>query len=91
MCKTQRDEYEKYWDDISPFIKYGCVRDVKFADKMMDYMLFKDLDDKYLTLKEYVEKNKLAAEEKSEEEKTGDENAAETAEEPAAETADEAA
>ena len=81
MCKTQREEYEKYWDDISPFIKYGCVRDVKFADKMMDYMLFKDLDDKYLTLKEYVEKNKLAAEEKSEEEKTGEENAAESAEE----------
>ena len=62
------------------------MRDVKFADKMMDYMLFKDLDDKYLTLKEYVEKNKLAAEEKSEEEKseeekTGEENAAESAEE----------
>ena len=57
MCKTQREEYEKYWDDIAPFIKYGCIRDVKFADKMMDYMLFKDLDGKYLTLKEYVEAN----------------------------------
>ena len=73
MCKTQREEYEKNWDDISPFIKYGCVRDVKFADKMMDYMLFKDLDDKYLTLKEYVEKNKLVAEEKTSEEESGTE------------------
>jgi molecular chaperone HtpG len=63
MCKTDRENYEKNWDDISPFIKYGCIRDFKFADKMMDYMLFKDLDDKYLTLKEYVEKNKLAAKE----------------------------
>ena len=78
MCKTQREDYEKYWDDISPFIKYGCVRDVKFADKMMDYMLFKDLDDKYLTLKEYVEKNKLAAEEAEKKEAdSSEENAAE--------------
>ncbi len=59
MCKTQREDYEKYWDDIAPFIKYGCIKDTKFADKMMDYMLFKDLDDKFLTLKEYSEKNKI--------------------------------
>ncbi len=60
MCKTDRDAYEKNWDDIAPFIKYGCIRDTKFADKMMDYMLFKDLDGKYLTLKEYEEKNGIA-------------------------------
>lgn len=61
MCKTDRENYEKNWDDISPFIKFGCIRDNKFADKMMDYMLFKDLDGKYLTLKEYEEKNGIAA------------------------------
>ncbi len=57
MCKTDKENYEKYWDDISPFIKFGCLKDEKFCDKMMDYMLFKDLDHKYLTLKECVEKN----------------------------------
>ena len=60
MCKTDREAYEKNWDDIAPFIKYGCIRDTKFADKMMDFMLFKDLDGKYLTLKEYEEKNEIA-------------------------------
>ncbi|MDO4803985.1 MAG: molecular chaperone HtpG [Lachnospiraceae bacterium] len=89
MCKTQREEYEKYWDDISPFIKYGCVRDVKFADKMMDYMLFKDLDDKYLTLKEYIEKNKLAAAEEKAAEETPD-DAAEEADSEAPEETEEA-
>ncbi len=59
MCKTDRENYEKYWDDISPFIKYGCIRDTKFADRMMDCMLFRDLDDKYLTLAEYEEKNNI--------------------------------
>lgn len=68
MCKTDRENYEKYWDDISPFIKYGCIKDTKFADKMMDFMLFKDLDGKYLTLKEYEEKNKLGVEEEKKEE-----------------------
>lgn len=57
MCKTDKENYEKYWDDISPFIKFGCLKDEKFCDKMMDYILFKDLDHKYLTLKECVEKN----------------------------------
>jgi molecular chaperone HtpG len=57
MCKTDKENYEKYWDDISPFIKFGCLKDEKFCDKMMDYMLFKNLDHKYLTLKECVEKN----------------------------------
>ena len=52
MCKTDKESYEKYWDDISPFIKYGCLKDEKFCDKMNDYILFKNLDDKYLTLPE---------------------------------------
>ncbi len=59
LCKTKREEYEKYWEDISPFIKYGCIRDDKFADKMMDHILFRDLDDAYLTLTEYKEKNRI--------------------------------
>ena len=54
MCKTDRENYEKYWDDINPFIKYGCLKDEKFCEKMSDYILFKDLKDKYLTYKEYV-------------------------------------
>ena len=54
MCKTQRDDYEKYWDDISPFIKFGCIKDTKFSDKMMDYILYKDLDGKYQTLKDLL-------------------------------------
>jgi molecular chaperone HtpG len=67
MCKTDREEYEKYWDDISPFIKYGCIKDTKFADKMMEFILFKDLDGKYLTLKEYKEKNQIPDEEEKKE------------------------
>ncbi|MBO5487712.1 MAG: molecular chaperone HtpG, partial [Eubacterium sp.] len=55
MCKTDRENYEKYWDDISPFIKFGCLKDEKFKEKMKDYVLFKDLDDKYSTLSEYLE------------------------------------
>ncbi len=60
MCKTAREDYEKYWDDISPFIKFGCLKDGKFSDKMMDYILFKNLDGKYLTLKDCIEANKPA-------------------------------
>ncbi len=55
MCKTDRENYEKYWDDISPFIKYGCLKDQKFQEKMKDFILFKDLDDKFMTMKEYLE------------------------------------
>lgn len=58
MCKTDKENYEKYWDDISPFIKFGCLRDEKFNDKMNDYILFKNLDGKYLTLPEYLEAGK---------------------------------
>ena len=57
MCKTKRDEYEKYWDSISPFIKFGCLKDEKFCDKMKDAILFKNLDHKYLTLKDCIEEN----------------------------------
>ncbi|MCR5691130.1 MAG: molecular chaperone HtpG [Eubacterium sp.] len=55
LCKTDRENYENYWDDISPFIKFGCLRDEKFKDKIKDYVLFKDLDDKYSTLTEYLD------------------------------------
>ena len=58
MCKTDRESYEKYWDDISPFIKYGCIKDSKFSEKMNDYILFKNIDGKYLTLKDCIEENK---------------------------------
>ena len=57
MCKVDKENYEKYWDDISPFIKFGCLKDEKFCDKMMDYVLFKNIDHKYLTLKECIEEN----------------------------------
>ena len=57
MFKTDRENYEKYWDDISPFVKYGCLKDEKFGDKMKDAVLFKDLDGKYLTAEEYLKKN----------------------------------
>ena len=55
MCKTDRENYEKYWDDISPFIKFGCIKDEKFCERMMEYVLFKDLDGKYTTMNEYLE------------------------------------
>ena len=58
MCKTEKESYEKYWDDINPFIKYGCLKDDKFFEKMKDYILFKNLDGKYLTLPECLEENK---------------------------------
>ena len=67
MCKTDREAYEKYWDDISPFIKYGCIKDSKFAEKLHDYILFKDLNDKYLTLKDCIEANKPQKEDAGEE------------------------
>lgn len=64
MCKTDRENYEKYWDDINPFIKFGCIKDEKFCERMMDYVLFKDIDGKYTTMKEY-----LGTDEKKEEPK----------------------
>ena len=75
MCKTDRESYEKYWDDISPFIKFGCIKDNKFADKMHDYILFKNIDGKYLTLKDCIEENKKDqnVEEKAEDTKEAEE------------------
>ena len=55
MCKTEKEEYDKYWDDISPFIKFGCLKDDKFCERMNDYILFKNLDGKYMTLPECLE------------------------------------
>ena len=72
MCKTEKDEYDKYWDDISPFIKFGCLKDDKFCEKMTDYILFKNLDGKYLTLPECLEVNKTDPDEISEEEQKTD-------------------
>ena len=77
MCKTDKENYEKYWDDISPFIKFGCLKDEKFCEKMSDYVLFKNLDHKYMTLKECIEKNGGKAEPQ---EKTEGENAEQSAE-----------
>jgi molecular chaperone HtpG len=54
MCNTDLENYEKYWDDISPFVKFGCLKDQKFCDKMMDSILFKNLDHKYLSMKELI-------------------------------------
>ncbi|MCD7762645.1 MAG: molecular chaperone HtpG [Lachnospiraceae bacterium] len=54
MCKTDRESYEKYWDDISPFIKYGCIKDSKFSEKMNDYILYKDIDGKYQKLEDLL-------------------------------------
>ena len=63
MCKTDRENYEKYWDDINPFIKFGCIKDSKFNDKMKDYIIYKNLDGKYVTLDDYL----AAAKEKNHE------------------------
>ena len=62
MCKTDRENYEKYWDDISPFIKFGCIKDAKFGEKIMDYVLYKNLDGKYLTIKDLVKEEEKMAE-----------------------------
>ena len=91
MCKTEKEEYEKYWDDISPFIKFGCLKDDKFCEKMTDYILFKNLDGKYLTLPECLEVAKSDPEEQEETAGAGESDAsAENADENApAETAGE--
>ena len=74
MCKTEKEEYEKYWDDISPFIKFGCLKDDKFCEKMTDYILFKNLDGNYMTLPECLEVNKIDPDEVGEEGSATDEN-----------------
>ena len=75
MFKTDRENYEKYWDDISPFLKFGCLKDEKFGNKIKDSMLYKNLDHKYLTLEEYLKETADPADE----ENTDAENTAETA------------
>ncbi|MCR5654361.1 MAG: molecular chaperone HtpG [Lachnospiraceae bacterium] len=67
MCKTEKEEYEKYWDDIAPFIKFGCLKDDKFCEKMTDYILFKNLDGNYMTLPECLEVKPIDPDEKDEE------------------------
>ena len=81
MCKTDRETYEKYWDDINPFIKFGCLKNTKFSDRMMDYILYKNLDGKYLTLEDYLKENETEEEAKEEAETVIEENKEETAEE----------
>ena len=56
--KTDRENYEKYWDDISPFIKFGCLKDEKFGEKMKNSMLYKNLDHKYMTLEDIIKEAK---------------------------------
>ena len=98
MCKTEREEYEKYWDDINPFIKYGCLKDDKFCEKMTDYILFKNLDGKYESLPECLEVKPIdpGDEEEGEKKETaedvdGNKVEAEVVEEGAAEKAEETA
>ncbi len=74
MCKTEKEEYQKYWDDISPFIKFGCLKDDKFCEKMTDYILFKNLDGEYMTLPECLEVNKIDPDEVGDGEQAVDEN-----------------
>jgi len=82
MCKTERENYEKYWDDISPFIKFGCLKDDKFCEKITDYILFKNLDGKYFALPDALKINE-ETEKKAEEQETSDSET--TKEEPEAE------
>ena len=72
MCKTEKDEYEKCWDDIAPFIKFGCLKDDKFCEKMTDYILFKNLDGKYMTLPECLEVKPIDTEDEDGETKAED-------------------
>ena len=76
MCKTEKEEYEKCWDDIAPFIKFGCLKDDKFCEKMTDYILFKNLDGKYMTLPECLEVKPIDTEDADGETKAEDTEAA---------------
>ena len=87
MCKTDKENYDKYWDDISPFIKYGCLKDDKFCTRMTDYILFKDLDGKYLTTPDALNVNKIDPE--AEEEKSAETATDENGEKVEAEVVDE--
>lgn len=72
MFKTDRENYEKYWDDISPFIKFGCLKDEKFGEKMKDSMIYKNLEHKYLTLEDIIKENGGSAAEPEEEKEVQD-------------------
>ena len=72
MCKTEREKYEKYWDDIAPFIKYGYLRDEKFGKKIEEFILFKNINDKYLTISELVEEDKEINKDENEESKNAE-------------------
>ncbi len=85
MFKTDREAYEKCWDDIAPFLKFGCLKDAKFSDRIMDYMLFKNLDGKYLTLEDCIKENKKPEEQKD---TAGETKTEENAEEAGAQKAD---
>ena len=92
MCKTDKESYEKYWDDISPFIKFGCLKDEKFCDKMNDSILFKNLDHKYLTLPELLkeeEENKADTKDNADSENAVSENADAASEDKANDSAEE--
>ena len=86
MCKTDKENYEKYWDDINPFIKFGCLKDDKFCEKMTDYILFKNLDGEYMTLPECLEVKKVDSDEEENKDQATD---AETGEKVEAEVVDE--
>ena len=86
MCKTEKEEYEKYWDDISPFIKFGCLKDDKFCEKMTDYILFKNLDGKYMTLPECLEVKPIDVEGETATDENGEKVEAEIVEDDAVET-----
>lgn len=88
MCKTDRENYEKYWDDISPFIKFGCLKEEKFSEKMMDYILYKNLDGKYLTLKDFIEETKKEEENAEQAEPQADTASDDSKEEAAEENAE---
>ena len=90
MCKTDKENYEKYWDDISPFIKFGCLKDDKFCEKMTDYILFKNLDGEYMTLPECLEVKKVDPDEEENKDQDQDQATdAETGEKVEAEVVDE--
>ena len=79
MCKTDKEEYEKYWDDIAPFIKFGCLKDDKFCTKINDYILFKNIDGKYMTLPECLEVKPIDTEDEDGEKTEGEEKTEEAA------------
>ncbi len=81
MCKTEKEDYEKYWDDISPFIKFGCLKDEKFCDRMNDYILFKDINGEYLTLPELLKAKEETEEAEENEESAKDSESASASEE----------